>query len=249
MTSTMTDEAAPASPTPRRNRGARRAELLQIASRVFASKGIASATVRDIAQEARITNQSGSLYHHFTSKRRWSARSSAPGRPPGSRPRPTDRHRRRPGQRPATPASSMPCAGQRSFKPDVARIFRNDAQYIRETPALADSEQRRQASRLLWVELVEAGIADGTFRAEGRRRRGRPGDVGRDPLLDPLVPAARRPGTRTGRQRAGRPVRRRSVQPHPDGQRPGTRQTPPHDDTRTNQLTPRPLAAAPAGGP
>ncbi|MEO5901865.1 MAG: hypothetical protein ABIR68_17285, partial [Ilumatobacteraceae bacterium] len=51
-------------------------------------------------------------------------------------------------------------------KPDVARIFRNDAQYIRETPALADSEGRRQANRLLWVALVKAGIADGTFRAD-----------------------------------------------------------------------------------
>ena len=68
-------------------------------------------------------------------------------------------------------------------KPDVARIFRNDAQYIKETPALADSEQRRQANRLLWVELVEAGIADGTLPRRRRRRRGRPGDVGRDPVL------------------------------------------------------------------
>ena len=44
----------------------RRNELLEIATRVFAEKGIASATVRDIAQEAGIL--SGSLYHHFASK-------------------------------------------------------------------------------------------------------------------------------------------------------------------------------------
>ncbi|MEO5899125.1 MAG: helix-turn-helix domain-containing protein, partial [Ilumatobacteraceae bacterium] len=62
----MTEDAAATSPTPRRNRSARRDELLRIASRVFATKGIAAATVRDIAQEAGIL--SGSLYHHFTSK-------------------------------------------------------------------------------------------------------------------------------------------------------------------------------------
>jgi TetR/AcrR family transcriptional regulator, cholesterol catabolism regulator len=163
MTSTMTEEAAPASPTPRRNRGARRDELLRIASRVFATKGIASATVRDIAQEAGIL--SGSLYHHFTSKEEMVREIISPGATGG-----IQSH----AQLIAT--AGDPASGLRACildavrwaasKPDVARIFRNDAQYIRETPALADSEQRRQANRLLWVELVEAGIADGTFRPD-----------------------------------------------------------------------------------
>ena len=51
-------------------------------------------------------------------------------------------------------------------KPDVARIFRNDAQYIKETAGLAESEERRQANRLLWIDLVEQGAADGSFRAD-----------------------------------------------------------------------------------
>jgi AcrR family transcriptional regulator len=45
---------------------ARRAELVGIAKRVFAEKGYASATVRDVGDEAGIL--SGSLYYHFTSK-------------------------------------------------------------------------------------------------------------------------------------------------------------------------------------
>ncbi|MFJ8795441.1 TetR/AcrR family transcriptional regulator [Streptomyces sp. NPDC102462] len=44
----------------------RRAELLQIAAGLFAGRGYAQTTVRDIADEAGIL--SGSLYHHFSSK-------------------------------------------------------------------------------------------------------------------------------------------------------------------------------------
>ncbi|MFC7339795.1 TetR/AcrR family transcriptional regulator [Saccharopolyspora griseoalba] len=45
---------------------ARRAELLEIAAQLFATRGYAQTTVRDIADEAGIL--SGSLYHHFSSK-------------------------------------------------------------------------------------------------------------------------------------------------------------------------------------
>jgi len=45
---------------------ARRAELLAIAAKLFAERGYAQTTVRDIADEAGIL--SGSLYHHFDSK-------------------------------------------------------------------------------------------------------------------------------------------------------------------------------------
>ncbi|MEV6110670.1 TetR/AcrR family transcriptional regulator [Streptomyces sp. NPDC051940] len=45
---------------------ARRSELLAIAAEMFATRGYAQTTVRDIADEAGIL--SGSLYHHFSSK-------------------------------------------------------------------------------------------------------------------------------------------------------------------------------------
>ncbi|RVU28087.1 TetR/AcrR family transcriptional regulator [Streptomyces antnestii] len=44
----------------------RRGELLGIAAELFATRGYAETTVRDIADEAGIL--SGSLYHHFSSK-------------------------------------------------------------------------------------------------------------------------------------------------------------------------------------
>ncbi|GAB3543812.1 AcrR family transcriptional regulator [Actinopolyspora lacussalsi] len=44
----------------------RRAELLSMAARMFATRGVAATTMREIADEAGIL--SGSLYHHFDSK-------------------------------------------------------------------------------------------------------------------------------------------------------------------------------------
>jgi AcrR family transcriptional regulator len=148
---------------PRRNGGgSRRDELLGIAARVFATKGIASATVRDIAQEAGIL--SGSLYHHFTSKEemvREVLATATSGETPyreifETAPNPEEALRR----------SMRQAVKWVARNPDVARIVRNDAQYIRETPALADSEASRQSNRLIWIEIVEAGIAAGRFRAD-----------------------------------------------------------------------------------
>ncbi|WP_416978850.1 TetR/AcrR family transcriptional regulator [Streptomyces sp. T028] len=59
--------AAPARTAARNGTGSeRRAELLQIAAGLFATRGYTQTTVRDIADEAGIL--SGSLYHHFSSK-------------------------------------------------------------------------------------------------------------------------------------------------------------------------------------
>jgi AcrR family transcriptional regulator len=44
----------------------RRAELLELAAKMFAERGYGQTTVRDIADAAGIL--SGSLYHHFDSK-------------------------------------------------------------------------------------------------------------------------------------------------------------------------------------
>lgn len=57
----------PAKPNGRKRAGAdRRTELIQIAGQLFADKGFLATTIRDVADAAGI--QSGSLYHHFTSK-------------------------------------------------------------------------------------------------------------------------------------------------------------------------------------
>lgn len=48
------------------NRSSRRDELIRIAGKLFAENGFHVTTIRDVADAAGI--QSGSLYHHFTSK-------------------------------------------------------------------------------------------------------------------------------------------------------------------------------------
>ncbi len=58
--------ATKATPSKRASSSDRRAELIQIASELFAQRGFLATTIRDIADAAGI--QSGSLYHHFTSK-------------------------------------------------------------------------------------------------------------------------------------------------------------------------------------
>jgi TetR/AcrR family transcriptional regulator, cholesterol catabolism regulator len=159
----MTASAPPPSRTRRPRDGeSRRDELLRIAARVFASKGIASATVRDIAQEAGIL--SGSLYHHFTSKEEMVKEIIGDG-PSGSS------HYESiiaaaPGPEAALHDCIIDAVAWCARHPDVARIFRNDAQYISETTALADTEKRRQSNRLIWIRVVKHGVADGVFRTD-----------------------------------------------------------------------------------
>ena len=138
-------------------------ELLAIATRVFAEKGIASATVRDIAHEAGIL--SGSLYHHVRVE--GGDGQGDPRNGPGDGPDVIEA---------ITANSSGPVEAIHdcllgavrwvAANPHTARIFRNDAQYIKETPALAASKERRQANRRSWVTLVQRGQADGVFSAD-----------------------------------------------------------------------------------
>ncbi|MGE0221495.1 TetR/AcrR family transcriptional regulator [Mycolicibacterium sp.] len=58
--------AEPSAPNAEKGSSARREELLRVAARIFADRGYASTTTRDLAEGAKIT--SGSLYHHFDSK-------------------------------------------------------------------------------------------------------------------------------------------------------------------------------------
>jgi hypothetical protein len=50
--------------------------------------------------------------------------------------------------------------------PDVARIFRNDVQQIKEIPRLAHVERNRQESCQIWNGVVRAGIDRGVFQAQ-----------------------------------------------------------------------------------
>ena len=141
----------------------RRHEILDVAARVFADKGIMNATVRDIGQEAGIL--SGSLYHHFESKDQMIEEVLRPvvddldvrfGQVADTVADPLERIRQ-------VMLVSFAEAAQR---PEQALIFRNDAHHFAEIPRLAFVETQRIGLRTMVVDALRAGQAQGRVRPD-----------------------------------------------------------------------------------
>jgi AcrR family transcriptional regulator len=155
---TIPHEGATASPA-----GTRRQELLDIAARLFAEKGIVHTTVRDIAERAGIL--SGSLYHHFDSKDQIVTEVVATGL-------------RQAGERDASIIAAAPDPAVAMARlvtnfvvwvgnePEVARILVSDQQYLTEAPDLVEVRDCRAANGRRWREVIGAGIDDGLFRSD-----------------------------------------------------------------------------------
>lgn len=141
----------------------RRDELLQVAARVFAEKGFANATVRDIGEEAGIL--SGSLYHHFESKDAIledllrgifdeMEQGYADVMAKAASPDETIR--------------SLVVTGYGFLESlsDEIQVLNNDLAYISRLPRLAFVEERTKKIERMWVETLARGAADGTFRTD-----------------------------------------------------------------------------------
>ena len=139
----------------------RREEILAIAARVFAEKGIMNATVRDIGQEAGIL--SGSLYHHFESKDQMIEEVLRPVLTSLS-----ERYRQIAAavDDPAEIVRQviLDSIAEAATRPNEARIFRNDAHHLREIPRLAFVEEQRKELRTLVTSALRRGMENGTFR-------------------------------------------------------------------------------------
>src|SRR5690242_17024449 len=141
----------------------RRAELLDIAARLFAERGLRATTVRDIADAAGIL--SGSLYHHFDSKESmvdelldtfqtdlWEKYDEIEA---------SD----------LTPKGKLEAVVRASFDAidhhhsEVA-IFQNDAGYLTTFERFDYLNERNLKFRTLWLGLLEAGVASGELRAD-----------------------------------------------------------------------------------
>lgn len=139
----------------------RREEIIAIATRLIASRGYSSTTVRDIADEAGIL--SGSLYHHFSSKEAvlqeilrtfqhdtLSAfeRIAAGG---------------------GSPREHLDQLIEHAFltiaeRPDEVRIYQNETGFLMTQPGfefLVDGAARIEA---IWLEEITEGQRDGVFR-------------------------------------------------------------------------------------
>jgi len=142
-------------------RRARRSEILETAAELFARKGVASTTVRDIGNAANI--YSGSLYHFFASKDVMVAEILATFM--------EDVHRT-PGE--AVQRAEDPRAAVRGLigatldvidrHPHATAIYQNDRAYLRDRGLLEPIDSASRGIREFWLTALRQGVADGSFR-------------------------------------------------------------------------------------
>jgi AcrR family transcriptional regulator len=141
----------------------RRAELLAIAAGLFAERGLRATTVRDIADAAGIL--SGSLYHHFDSKESMVdeiLRDFLDGL--------FDRYRTIVAED-LGPRATLEAVVVASFEAidqdhSAVAIYQAEARRLAEQPRFAYIGERLTEFRRLWHDVLRAGIADGSFRAD-----------------------------------------------------------------------------------
>ncbi|NHD16920.1 MULTISPECIES: TetR/AcrR family transcriptional regulator [unclassified Actinopolyspora] len=156
------DAAEPPGASPESGSG-RRAQLLSIAAELFARRGFAATTVREIAESAGIL--SGSLYHHFESKeavvdeilRAYLDEQLAA-------------FRKAVGQG-GDPRSRLEGLIRASFT--VLRrhrwavaILHNESGYLASLERFAYLEQVNKEFERIWVRVLREGRSRGAFRAE-----------------------------------------------------------------------------------
>ncbi len=141
----------------------RRAQILSTSAELFATKGIAATTVRDIGETAGVF--SGSLYHYFKSKnaiaseilrlfmedivQRFDAVVS----------------------RADTPTATVRGLISETLRiievhPYPTAIYQNDRQYLRDNGLLEPIDSASRAVRTHWLVAIRAGADAGTFRAD-----------------------------------------------------------------------------------
>jgi AcrR family transcriptional regulator len=139
----------------------RKALIVEKAAELFASKGIASTTVRAIGDAAGIL--SGSLYHYFRSKDEIVDEILASFLDDLAA-----RYRSVLGER-ASAINQLRGLVQTSLScmaahPHATEIYQNDANYLAQNPRYEYVRKGAGKVRKSWLSVLEAGVADGTFR-------------------------------------------------------------------------------------
>lgn len=139
----------------------RRELILSTAAEMFARKGLRATTVRGIADAVGVL--SGSLYHHFPSKDAIVDEVLT---------RYLDAIRARyavvlaSGKGPAEclhdlVVTSLEVAEE---QPHATAVYQNEAQYLREMPGFSDIQSAASEIQQAWLQVISAGVADGSFR-------------------------------------------------------------------------------------
>jgi AcrR family transcriptional regulator len=141
----------------------RRTEILRVAAEVFAERGFANATVREIAERSNIL--SGSLYHHFSSKeamvleilRDYSRELVIDyGEIAFSDATSAERFR----------ALLRRAMSSIELRRNPITILFNEHPYLSKMEGFNDIQANLDQVRDLWVGVVNAGVADGQFRPD-----------------------------------------------------------------------------------
>jgi AcrR family transcriptional regulator len=139
----------------------RRDVILERAADLFAKKGVAATTVREIAEAVGIL--SGSLYHHFASKEDIvdaivsSFMDDLVGRYDEVLAADTDPATRLIGLVRASIATS-------AEHPHATEIYQNDARYLQAADGPTVVRKSARSVRSAWIKVLEEGAAAGVFR-------------------------------------------------------------------------------------
>lgn len=145
------------------SREQRRADVLAAAAGLFASRGYAATTVREVAEAAGILG--GSLYYHFDSKESmadeilsgflaemWADYDAVIGA--GLDPEETFRR---------LIVASFRCIDR--HRPAVT-IYQKETAHLAENPRFAYLLESRRKFRQMWLTVLDKGVMEGVFRAD-----------------------------------------------------------------------------------
>jgi AcrR family transcriptional regulator len=141
----------------------RRDELLELAAAMFAERGLRATTVRDIADSAGIL--SGSLYHHFSSKEEMVDEVLR-----GFLDWLFERYEQIAAEE-SNPLERLKGLFMASFEAIEHRhaqvvIYQDEAKRLASQERFAYVEQRNQEQRKMWLDLLNQGVEDGSFRPD-----------------------------------------------------------------------------------
>ncbi|MGZ4556185.1 MAG: TetR/AcrR family transcriptional regulator [Mycobacteriaceae bacterium] len=141
----------------------RRAELLQLAAELFAARGLRATTVRDIADSAGIL--SGSLYHHFRSKEAMVDEILR-----GFLDELFDGYRKIVAagfdSRHTLEALVVNSFDAIDMRHAAVAIYQDEAKHLVDLPQFSYIAERNTEFRELWIDVLERGVKDGSFRPD-----------------------------------------------------------------------------------
>lgn len=144
-------------------RNNRRSEILQKAAQLFATKGVAATTVREIADSVGLL--SGSLYHHFESK------DAIVDELLRSYLDDLREQYRQVGHEDLDPRARIERLVQVSMDvveahPYATEIYQNDFKLLREIPRFSYLKTSAGQTRRIWLDALTTGLESGVFRSD-----------------------------------------------------------------------------------